>query len=640
MSNTRNGGRSALAGYLYQIVGVLGMKAWAHCSNASSDSEELEALLKLVRNGELRHEHLGQDAALQQLGIDSDDECALVQFKFSRQIPPKTIGPADLLEIIDRLNKSAAQARNLGLNVTGYVLVTNRALGEQAQELKEAVDREERPTSLRSTDQHRILQQLRVVTPLPLSKWEEALRCFARQFGAEETEIESGINGLIGDLVRQTAEADDASITKDDLTRAFTECQDTRPITLESVAELSTPKLEHFFERLGLQGEPVRRGLLDEIERATSQRALVVLHGLGGCGKTVALWQWAQEMSAGSHSHARASTAISAASHTPSLWITKTICEWANLPANHRRCSEEAKRALARLRTANPNTLPPIMCLGLDGLDEGIGTADQEHIVREILCWFWEEDQASRRGGRPPLATLLVTCRAAQEILQKWLRLDLSGFGYRGEGPKEVEIVDFSPEELLRAARVGLPALCGRIEEALRSIAGDRPESQTTDQEPLFLGTTGPYTSGADEQILEVLMHPAMWRALLELEPDVQSRVLDGEPQALQQLAAVFIRRFCDKVLGRGRPAGLRQNALFDVLCTIARHCRDNGQVRQSMSDWCDPACSTSTVNRQEARTLYSEAVSGGVVLEDDPRHWRWRHTLVWSYLAAIDMSW
>jgi len=59
MSDGYDGGRWALAGYLYQIVGILGMQAYAHCSDVAPDSPELEALLRLVRIGQLYHEHLG-----------------------------------------------------------------------------------------------------------------------------------------------------------------------------------------------------------------------------------------------------------------------------------------------------------------------------------------------------------------------------------------------------------------------------------------------------------------------------------------------------------------------------------------------------------------------------------------------------
>lgn len=87
MLNNRDGGRVALAGFLYQIVGSLGWKARACApwSGTTSDSDELEGLLELVRSAELMQEQFGQDAVLrlQRLGLDTNDKCVIAQFKYS-----------------------------------------------------------------------------------------------------------------------------------------------------------------------------------------------------------------------------------------------------------------------------------------------------------------------------------------------------------------------------------------------------------------------------------------------------------------------------------------------------------------------------------------------------------------------------
>ena len=78
-----DGGLTALAGYLYQTVGVLGMKAGAYQLENLAGSADLEAILLLVKQNELRYEYLDQDAAIRhKLGIDDRDKFVLVQFKF------------------------------------------------------------------------------------------------------------------------------------------------------------------------------------------------------------------------------------------------------------------------------------------------------------------------------------------------------------------------------------------------------------------------------------------------------------------------------------------------------------------------------------------------------------------------------
>jgi hypothetical protein len=173
--NTNDGGQWALAGYLYQMVGLLAMHAQANCPSMSARSEELAALLKLVPSGRIHHEYLGQDAVLRQLGVSENDTLVLVQFKYSTQQTPPKITPSQLLEIIDQLHASTQQALALGENVTGYALITNRNLSPQAARLRQSVVSSESPSSMKD-DQLRILRQLRFVTDLPL-------RAIASKFG-------------------------------------------------------------------------------------------------------------------------------------------------------------------------------------------------------------------------------------------------------------------------------------------------------------------------------------------------------------------------------------------------------------------------------------------------------------------------
>src|SRR5260370_36346301 len=136
MSNKQSidGGLTALAGYLYQTVGVLGMKAGAYQLDNLTGSSDLEALLILVKRNELLYEYLDQDAAIRDsLGIDDWDGFVLVQFKFSRQMPPPTIAPKELTKILKRLKESTQRAQNLGQYASGYALISNRELGPGAK---------------------------------------------------------------------------------------------------------------------------------------------------------------------------------------------------------------------------------------------------------------------------------------------------------------------------------------------------------------------------------------------------------------------------------------------------------------------------------------------------------------------------
>src|SRR5690348_12619191 len=139
MSSSRAsvGGRSALAGYLYQMLGVLGIQAWAQTLEPdSSTSPEFTAFLRLVNESQLVHEQYDQDAvlerraALEHVGLREDDTCVLVQMKYSKDGDASTIGPDEFFNDIIRAFRASTKAALANQQqITGYVLITNRRIG-------------------------------------------------------------------------------------------------------------------------------------------------------------------------------------------------------------------------------------------------------------------------------------------------------------------------------------------------------------------------------------------------------------------------------------------------------------------------------------------------------------------------------
>lgn len=635
MSNIANGGVWALAGYLYQIVGTLSITARTFDSTTSSVDEldDIDVLFNLLDVGEALEAHperYEQDAILRNQ-FDKTDKCVIVQFKYS--VSSRKINKPELVEILDKLDKSAKEARSKGQDVTACVLITNReftARGGAAKGYWKAQEGQELGYKLRRV----------CVT---LEDWIERLRRFGRTYGVFDHEMEHGIRELVGGVVCSVGGQHlSASIIKEDLIEAFTRSRQARPLTPKHVSKHSSRQLNDFSEGLGLEGQPVRRELLDEIRRAIVERALVVLHGRGGCGKTVALWQWVQELVSLSIS-SKAFATVNVANDIRRSWVTELVCNWGELPVDSFRRSEPIERTLERLRIANPDLPPPILYLGLDGLDEEIKQADQVHTVQEVLQWFWNEDNEVRHGFRQqPRATLVVTCRDEEDLVKEWLRLEISGFPYRGERPLGIEVGNFSWQELKDAANDNLPKdLSDRIEGTIQLVIhGGSSDLLTNTYEPLPFGTKVSFPSPlVDEDVLEVLRHPAMWRSFLEFKPVSQLRILDGKPELAGELAEIFVKRFGVKLTSRGQAFKFTEEDLLHVLHSIAAASRDNKRIRQSRSDWVDWACGTDfRVEPREARGLYDEALSGGLITEDDSGSWRWRHELVWEYLAEIEL--
>jgi hypothetical protein len=616
-------------------MGILGMRAWAQSDGASSNDPELAAFLTLVRNTEITHERWQQDAVLESLGLNGQDTCVLVQFKFSRLVPPNPLDTGDLIEIAERFRESAETAQSFGGNVTGYALITNRALTNPANELIRAAKNDQPHRRLRFNYQRGILRNLRVPARLGISVWEDELIRFAADYGCEEQEIEDGIDRLVGSVVRRSAEGRDRPVTEGDLIQAFTDFRETRRITADQVRMLSARDLMELWTQLDLRAEPVRRDLIDTLYKATEESALVVLDGSGGCGKTVVMLHWANERVASRSMPGSAFAALSTAKDLRQQWIPELISGWANLPPDHvRRLTENPDRSIDRLLRANPEVSTPILFLGLDGVDECGESPARQDIIKDLLRWFWQENQSARMEARRHRASLVVTLRDGAEITDDWLPRLSSGFAYRGPEPPIVTAGEFSFEELERAARQYLvEPLAVRIAKAARILSDGLKQGTWPSAESQLLGQDDPSMPPANLSVVEALRHPAMWGALMRVDPSDHARVLDGDVEATHLLARCFIEEwFCEKLRRRGFRLPLVDSVA--ILKAIAQRCRAADTANFSTDHWTEGACADGMLNDLQARLLQREALSAGVIDGKSRGRWHWNHQLVYEYLA------
>jgi hypothetical protein len=628
MPNGEHGARAAFAGYLYQITGALGLTARVS-SDDHGDANELTALIEVTRTGELHHERLGQDLVLATLGIEQADHLVLVQFKYSQQHPIPTIGPEELRAIADRMLASRANALQQGAEVIGFALITNRLLGPGSQGLIDAAKAEAAPAQAADEPRWEVFRTLRAITELQQGEWETDLDRFARSYGCLQDEIVQGRNALVGDLLQRAAQGLNSVVRKEELVRAFTGYQDTKPLTWSSLRAEVSSRIANFPAHS--PGDPLRRQVQDDIRQAASERALVVVHGYGGCGKTVGLKQWAVDMSQPvSPQHGRFAV-IQVARGLPNPWLAKLVSEWQQVPADNPRRNDLNDVALLRLHRANPDGAQPLLCLALDALDEELGPADQ--FVRDEIAWFWEEDDLSRREGRLPRATMVVSVRDAADIDQIWLARNPSGFEYVGDKPSAIHVGDFSLDELREAAETAVPNIANRISGGIALLGvGQGLEPALPAGVPLDLPALDAQQP-ASPTVVQALRHPVMWGSLLQLEAAHQGAVLDGDEVALRLLAERFLRRFHNKVSARGRIANLEMEALRAVLVAIAHQTHEAGGEAHLVRQWVDAVTSTGLLTQFDAQVLFREAMQAGVVRRDDLVHWRWRHSFVADYL-------
>lgn len=649
MSVGADGGRTALAGYLYQILGTVGLRAQAHVTMQGQDTDEndgeLRTLLRVVARGRLEHEQDGQDATVR---WDEGGDAAshtLIQFKYSNQRHPPNIDQGQLREIVRRLADSARQVRDEGATSIGYVLITNRGLSDEASILhRDAADAERTVADL-NRPQCEVLASLRVILCRTQAAWRAALTTFGKQYGALGDEIDRGIARLVGNLLERTVGYQDADIPLADLIRAFTDCPDATPLTAEAVAPIARHRLEIPPPQLELGGPPVpRSSMLDALTVAARQHALIILAGFGGTGKSVALWQWAHAMAASGDRHGGAFTAFAFADWLAPNWVTNTVCLWRTLPDSHRDQGENRERTLQRITSANEGMSAPYLHLALDGLDETHRASDSLDVLGRLIRWCWEEEAQVRRGqGGEHRMTLVVTCRDARDIMSNFL--GLGGRGIRipeGLGPKVLTLGDFTRDELRAVAQEQAAGIYPRIERVLGGTFPDTAPSPGGFAAPQVVGgklrAQKAGVRPADRGIVEALHHPVIWRALLELEPQQQDRAVDNDTAATRDLAQVVVDRFASKVIVRRRGEFLDEEAVRAALRAIAAAGRTqpDRQAYAYADDWETPACARpgAPLNGGQAGSLYLEAISGGLIEVVSRGVWRWRHGLVRGYLV------
>jgi hypothetical protein len=619
MAEVRDGGKWALAGYLYQLVVTFGLSVWADAEDRS-DSQELSALASLAETAGVYLERLGQDILLASLGLKKDDIFVLVQVKYSSQRPPAPVTSYELIEIARKLAVSASAASALGREVTGYALITNRRIDAAPEQLADSPPPGKKGGRLRLTaDTKTVLKALRIVSPIPQETWLQGLVVYAGLYGIAESEVEAGVDRLVGHIMRKTAAGSSLPLTRTIIAEALTGTVDARKLLRADAEELSTRNLAEFWSLQNIQddeGRPARRQIVDDIRAAVAERAFVVVLGHGGYGKSVALYEWAAGL-------AETLVIVQPTQKCPSGWLTQVVCEWAGIGELDPRRDRPTDNAMARLLVANPEFPRPILCLALDGADEYGANVD---AIRNTLNWFWDLDTKVLQEGKRPYASLVITCRTLEDLeTVGWLN-DVSGRGYMGNEIRSVIVDRFSDAELLDAAESQSPTLKLALSSAIQA---DSPAAIPT----AFASGLPPFSKSILNEMLHAIRQPAMWGALMELREDNRLPALMGASAQTASLAKNFLNRFSKRA--RRRVYGIEERNIEPILRHIAARTRTLGQGGGSVhEDWVRPLQTLGMFGDLVSQTLYREARSYGLVWDSGLGQWRWSHGFVEEYLA------
>jgi hypothetical protein len=636
--NPQDGGRTALAGFLYQLIGVLGMKAYAEAvPDGGAESEEFGDLVQLVRNGALYHEYFDQDAAV--LTVPSEGVAGgwtLIQFKFSSHRPPTTIGPTEFRKILDRLWTSANAAGYLTDPNTQYMLVSNREYGREVKKIVADV-----PDHAGLNDnQKTIFGHLTKVQGPTLTGWEEHIRRFAEGYGClsdapDTNEIRGGIARVVLQLLesanRPATDREAKLLKTTDLVEAFTGRPDAHDLQKSRIRSFSEGRLNAFRATLALNGVPARRALLDEISREvfTNFQAIIILTGSGGNGKSVSLWHWALERLEESQNSEAVSpfVVISEANKIREDHLAHLVSAITNV---RQRRHDSHDLALDRVSVANPYLQPPIICLGVDGIDSEFADRS-DGPLQDLLAWCLEG--AEMGGGdapRPPAAVAIITCRDESEglVLRRLLRIIADPL-LAGLPVTSIPVPQFTEQDLIDAAyHAALGDLAHRIENGFGSQLESR--SQVVGKYVPRTETTSSIRA-ADRVVIETLRHPAMWSAFMEIQDDAHRNViLDGDEGALGELAEHFISKFYEKASMRYLTA--RRDETYQALKHVATATPAGPYLRPL---WLE--ITERYLRPLEALTLYGEADSYGLI-NRQAATWSWRHQFIRQYLESLPL--
>lgn len=646
-----DGARNALGGYLFQIIAGAGLAARAHEVSDDNREELLYSLIIEARNARVLHEVHGEDLVLRR--EEAADNCGTaVQFKFSKHGAAEAITPSELREILRAFHR-CSEAASAEFPVTGFVLVTNRDLNDAVRQQHEqrttAFDDHKRsnrdwlnvPEGQKKEIEEKfgsveaaarawyaVFQNLSIYPRIGADYWLRTLREYVAARGLYDEEFDPALSRLVGDAFRTTLEGP-AEFSQSWLNRCLLGTPGARSLRLSAPDDDSARLIAADAARLWLTNSLgvtelalVRRDYLGALGDQLAQRPIVLVLGGGGCGKSTLAAHFLLESAPSRF------VAVLSARDLRNPWLGHAFNTWLD-PASGRHLqphtSDEVPR---RLRHANPNSPSPILLVDIDGLDER-GDLSREDI-RELvtLC------RDLRDGGVSDMA-IILTSRAtapAADRARRSLLADLLSVDYPGDVEGQFGVVlidDFTEAEFTGVLQHVHVSVRSRLQLTMATMGGTLSDMSAAES------TSLPNATPVIPDLVASLRHPVLWGVFSRLPVEDQHQVLDGVAAGLNRLAEMFIERFCLKA-NRRRPT-LQGERVRRALIRIARNFPPRQAVASRQANWVMHAARL--VTEDEAGFLFEEAASYGMIREEEPGRWTWRHRFLRASLAAQEKS-
>lgn len=649
MSHLKESGHYAIAGFVYQVLGA-GVDAFHICEKVANEASP-DSLLVVER--------FGQDAV--ELPLPSSDrKPRLIQYKYSTV--GETINEGDLCDILFAFLRSA-QTTSISVSGFEYELFTNREYSEKAAawltsggrekaenylqtwaskhidneetKKKEAAEKSKskskskskfKPTpgdALQAKKDSLRDEMLTVFDSFEYRKrskedFERALTNVATEYGMLKEELEVGVDGVVSYLFQLSGKTGARIVLPRHLRLKLTGNGDAFKLLSEEASDKQQGDLDRFNDsELAL---PVIPRLYDkDLFDSVLSYPLTIVHGDGGCGKSVALSDLAATCIQDRGGPPRFCLLERAIKFTQDT-VIRRVARWRNY--NSTDAGETYQGTFRRLEGVCKDR--PVLLVCVDAIDE----KDSQMLPSECADFLVQLIKSASRSRSEdatdaPVISIVLSCRREDE--HKHLTRTIQEIAPAAD-INYIKVSDFSDEELLSAAKC-FDSVHDEIVERLGSHlkVEDYTEMRSRSASPSYVS----------DESLAIIRHPVLWYIFSKLTNEQQNDCLDGSSAALNRLGDEYLAWFQKKASYRIN--NLQMDECQAALQAAAVAVGDSGGAADYSEDWDAPVKTAGDLDKRRAKLLYEEAISAGVIapVENSGRKWRWKQEWFCRYLLS-----
>jgi hypothetical protein len=620
MATFKDSGHYAIAGFLYQFIGS-GVAAFEVYEGLQSDDEPTEVLLV---------ERLGQDAVVRPVD-GSDKKPRLIQFKYSSK--DETIAPSEIREILQTFLKSV-RSQGMEIDQAAFELVTNRPYSRDCEKWIAAktgsgsnLDNLIRRSS--ESDVADISDLASIFRNLDYKQAShDALRAEIQKTGAKfgmlDEEIKAGVDRLVGLLMRKAGVSGTRIVSRKEVHKAFVGHDNPYQLLSEDSVRLrrhDTARYKH----LETEGQAtIRRSVSDEIARAVFEYPVIVVVGDGGCGKSVAVSD-AVAICLHDKDHPPGFGLIVPALEADPQATMGAVAHWRNLVEHTD--GQDYPRSIDRLRRACADN--PLLVICIDAIDEKAGAPRLPDRVQRFVREQMDCAMRDHQIYGIPVTVVVLTCRRVDELenLTRGPELDMP---YH-----RINVTAFDDDELTQLIVELDGSVRSRIAGHLQLPGWQISQFPSRSERPI------------SPDSMKTIRQPIIWRFFSKLDVQAQHACLD-DVRGLDLLGPRYLDWFRRKAEIRIR--SLQNRECSEALLAVCFGVKDNpachgfkdnpARVAERETDWLIP-CTAAGCARLNAGLLLGEAITAGILIEDESggRRWRWKQKWFCEYLLRAGMN-